>query len=105
MRIQFLTNGNLEMFCSDKKEQTRIKRQFGEQMGTIQSEEEFIREYLEPLGYKQIQPVECGALTSAILITKIAGNETGDVWGGMDYQIKSFIETLANGDVVIWTKG
>lgn len=75
---------------------------------TIESEQRYIRARLgcvhlsatEPLFLKPINPEDCGALTSAPLIT-----DGKDVWGYMDYQVKSFLEELANGREILWLKG
>lgn len=67
---------------------------------TIAAEGTFIREFLAPLGYNEILPEQCGALTSAPLIT-----DGKNVWGFMDYQIKSFIEELLDGNETVWQKG
>ena len=97
MNIQFLTNGNLEMSAT-KKEQRAIKK-IGE-IQSIAAEGTFVEKFLKPIGYEQILPENCGALTSATLIT-----DGKDVWGDMSYQVQSFLEELANGKTVIWTKG
>ena len=97
MNIQFLTNGNLEMSAT-KKERQAIKQL--EEIQSIAAEGTFIEKFLKPIGYEQILPVNCGALTSATLITN-----GKDIWGDMSYQIQSFLENLANGKSVIWTKG
>ena len=62
---------------------------------------EFIKEVLSPMGYHQIQPEDCGALTSAPLIIDSAQN----VYGYMNYAIMSFLEELRDGNTVIWQKG
>ena len=96
MNIQLLLNGNLEMFF-DEDDIPLLKEQFGD---SINAESEFVRQYLEPRGYTEIQPEQCGALTSATLIT-----DGKDVWGDMQYQVQSFIEELIKGNKVIWFKG
>lgn len=98
MNIQLLTNGDIEMSCSNKKERQSIKK-IGQLM-TSKSENEFIKLFLEPIGYKQIKPEDCGALTSASLITN-----GKDVWGDMSYQVQSFLIELVTGNTVTWTKG
>lgn len=73
-----------------------------------ESEQRFIKARLgcvhlsatEPLFLKSIKPEECGALTSAPLIT-----DGKNVWGFMDYQVKSFLQELAEGREIVWVKG
>ena len=97
MFIQILSNGNLEMeLCN--KERRAIKKWKDTQ--SYDAESRFIKTYLSGFGYKQIQPEEVGALTTAPLIT-----DGKDVWGHMDYQIHSFILELMAGEKVEWQKG
>ncbi len=99
MKIIRLINGNLEM--SLEKDLPRFKKDFSPvQLGKSAIESIFIRKWLEPLGYSEIKPEDCGALTSASLIT-----DGKDVWGDMQYQVASFLENLANGKTVVWQKG
>ena len=67
---------------------------------TSAAESKFIDNVLAPMGYWEITPDDCGALTSAPLITN--GSE---VWGFMDYQVTSFLQELAAGKVVKFQKG
>ena len=100
MNIQILMNGNLEMSLT-KKEQRHLKHFFApDELPTSSAELQFVAIFLEPLGYKQILPEECGALTDATLIT-----DGKDVWGDMSYESQSFLEELAKGNKVIWKKG
>ena len=100
MNIRVEANGDMEISCSNKRERTKIARQFIERLQTFRAESEFIHSYLEPIGYKQVKPEDCGALTSASLIT-----DGKDVWGDMQYAVTSFLETLVAGGTVTWTKG
>ena len=103
MNIKLLLNGNLEMSCTNKKEQRALKKEFGfsaTSATSIGAEGSFIRKILEPMGYHSTLPEEHGYLTSAPLITN-----GKDVWGYMDYQVRSFIEELINGNKIIWQKG
>ena len=68
---------------------------------SIEHETQFVRDYLEPIGYKQVKPENIGALTAATLIQ----DKDGDVWGDMDYAVRSFIEELQKGNEVFWRKG
>ncbi len=97
MNVTQLPNGNLKI-TADEKEQKRLKRWTWK--ATPDTEAKFIRIFLNPLGFFQIKAEDCGALTGAVLIQK---NE--DVWGDMNYQVRSFIEDLANGESVTWFKG
>lgn len=78
-------------------------------MQAEESEQRFIKARLgtvclranKPLvHFKAIKPEDCGALTSAPLIT-----DGKDVWGYMDYQVKSFLTELAEGREIVWQKG
>jgi len=97
MNIQTLINGNLEMSAT-KKEQRQFKKNFSHRQSI--SESQFIRDILASYNYTEILPEECGALTSAPLIT-----DGTNVWGYMDYQVRSFIEELYNGNTIIFQKG
>jgi hypothetical protein len=97
MNIRFLTNGDLEMSAT-KKEQQQLKKIA--HPGSQNAESEFVKKYLAPLGYIETYPATHGCLTAATLIT-----DGKDVWGDMQYAITSFIETLAAGGTVTWTKG
>ncbi len=59
----------------------------------------FLAQFLQPM-YQQTSPSSVGALTDAPLIT-----DGVCVWGFMDYQIKSFLEELEDGNEVLWQKG
>ena len=52
------------------------------------------------MGYTEINPEDCGALTSAPLIT-----DGKDVWGYMEYQVQSFLKELLDGKTITWQKG
>jgi hypothetical protein len=98
INIQFLTNGNLEMSIPDKRTRKRVKDMGN--LNTLATEQRFVKHYLEPLGYKEIKPEDCGALTSATLIT-----DGKDVWGDMNYQVYAFLRELVDGNTVTWQKG
>lgn len=100
MRIQLMMNGDLEMSLT-KNEIREFKRQFKHlNIQTSTMERVFVFDWLNPLGYKYVKPEDCGALTSATLIA-----DGKEVWGDMQYQVKSFMETLRDGGTVTWTKG
>lgn len=98
MNIQTLINGDLEMSAT-KKEQKEIKK-IGNLLSTFKSERIFVAKFLEPLGYKRVIPEDIGALTSCTCIT-----DGKNVWGDMQYAVASFLDTLADGGTVTWTKG
>ena len=98
MNIQICTNGNLEMTAVTKADKAAIKR-IGD-IQTSRAESLFIFNCLQSYGYKEIKPEDCGALTSAALIT-----DGKSVWGYMDYQILSFLEELLAGNTITWIKG
>jgi hypothetical protein len=95
--IQLLTNGDLEMSLTPANRQW-VKSRWPELQTTV-SEIFFVQTLLEPMGYRQILPHECGALTDATLIT-----DGKEVWGDMNYQVLSFLEELVNGNKVFWQK-
>lgn len=97
MDIQFCMNGDLEMKLN-KKEQKKLRAKYLNDAGTIVAEQEFIRTHLPQ--YKSIKPEDCGALTDAPLIT-----DGKNVWGYMDYQVKSFLKELIDGNTITWQKG
>ena len=85
-----------------------IRRNF-KPLHSEESEQRFILSVLnmiyscaakKSLRFRPIKPEDCGALTSAPLIT-----DGKDVWGYMDYQVKSFLTELAEGREVVWPKG
>ena len=98
MKIKTLPNGNLEMRASwsDRIHIEIIIRKHGDGMD---GERVFVRRMLP--GYQLVKPEDVGALTSATLIQDKAGN----VYSDMDYQVSSFLQTLAVGKPVIWTCG
>jgi len=107
MIITKLPNGNLEMKPSGNDSYVIANRY--RPMQAEVSEQRFIKNRLgtvhlhagdPPIHFKSIKPEECGALTSAPLIT-----DGTDVWGFMDYAIKSFLEELAAGNTIVWQKG
>jgi len=59
--------------------------------------------------YRQILPDDCGALTDATCICERRGwyhdRQSAEVWADMDYAVKNFLETLAEGGEVVWSKG
>ncbi|HOS15456.1 MAG TPA: hypothetical protein PKX15_00295 [Bacteroidales bacterium] len=74
--------------------------------GEEEAEHLFLSEYLvasntsNGVEYKVTSPEEWGALTSAPMI---AGG--GEVYGYMDYQIKNFLDELAEGNEIEWQRG
>jgi hypothetical protein len=98
MEIIFQSNGNLEMTADILTR--RFIRQLRPMSSEISAEGAFIVEILGPLGFEQVAPEEVGALTSAPIIS----NGT-DVFGFMDYQVRNFLEELANGKTVTWIRG
>ena len=100
MNIQLLMNGDIEMSLSRAKRHHLRKCWTPDELMQRRTEELFVFNYLKPLGYKQILPEECGALTDAVLIT-----DGKTVWGDMSYQVQSFLEELVKGNKVIWKRG
>ena len=103
INIIVLKNGNLEM-TAEVCCREAIKR-----LGNLQqsgNESVFVSEFLgsdntsNEKEYTEVAPEDCGALTSATLIS-----DGRNIYGDMDYQVNSFLETLAAGGKVIWTKG
>jgi hypothetical protein len=107
MLITTLPNGNLKMTPTGNDSYIIINRY--QPLPEIKSEQRYIRNRLAcvflksgqpPTRFKSINPEDCGALTAAPLIT-----DGKDVWGYMDYQVKSFLVELAEGREIIWQKG
>ena len=99
MKISILPNGNLKMECGPVEQKSlkrrgRIENWFNE----TTSERWFIENFLEPEGFEDLEGKV--ALCSAPVIGK-----DGEVWGFMNYCVEAFLETLASGKPVIWTKG
>jgi hypothetical protein len=92
-------NGNLEM-TADILTQKYIRDLRHRSSSEITAEGTFIVEILTPLGFEQVAPEEVGALTSAPIIS-----DGTDIYGYMDYQIRNFLEELANGHSVTWIQG
>lgn len=107
MNITRLPNGNLEM-TADVHDQAWIKDLFRnyDPMTMISMECVFISERLggDPMGdgisYEQVAPEEVGALTGAPLIS-----DGENIYGFMDYQVRNFLDELANGATITWQKG
>ena len=99
MEINPQPNGNLEM-TADVLMREYIRELRRRASSEITAEGTFIVEILGPLGFEQVAPEDVGALTSAPIIS----NGT-DIWGFMDYQIRNFLEELANGKTVTWIHG
>jgi len=99
MEINPQPNGNLEM-SADVLTQEYIRALRCRASSEITAEGTFIVEILGPLGFEQVAPEDVGALTSAPIIS----NGT-DIYGYMDYQIRNFLEELANGKTVTWIHG
>lgn len=51
-------------------------------------------------GFDLVLPEEIGALTSAPIVSY-----NGEIYAYMDYQVKSFLEEMAEGREVTWVKG
>lgn len=97
MIITKISNGNLVMMA-DQKAKTAIKKILKMDLHGDAREAAFLT-YLMPT-YQQTAPCSVGCLTEAPLIT-----DGTNVWGYMDYQVTSFLEELADGKEVVWTKG
>jgi hypothetical protein len=99
MQINRQSNGNLKM-TADILTHDYIRELRRHSSSEITAEGTFIVEILGPLGFEQVAPEDVGALTSAPIIS----NGT-DIYGFMDYQIRNFLEELANGNAVEWIRG
>lgn len=98
MNIEKLPNGNLKLRL-DGAEAALVRALCHEPQSSA-DESKFIQAFLEPPGFREIKPEQCGALTDAPLI--IRGTE---VWGFMDYQVTSFLVELLAGYSVEWQSG
>ena len=83
-----------------KREQGAIRRM--KEIQTSAAESRFIKSYIAPcgMGYKEIKPEDCGALTDAPIIT-----DGKNVWGFMRYQVESLLVELAAGREIEWQRG
>jgi len=105
MNIRILPNGDLAMSADEWIRKTiQNLRQISS--SEIMAESIFISEMLGSSNtsnekeYEQTTPDAVGALTSAPIIS-----DGDNVYGYMDYQIKNFLEELAEGKEIIWQKG
>jgi hypothetical protein len=62
------------------------------------SERWFIENFIEPMGYENLED-------QVVLFSGPVIGKDGEVWGFMNYCFEAFLETLASGKPVIWTKG
>lgn len=93
-------NGNLVMRMNTKTGTRRLKTILKRHGATVTAEIQFVYEFLAAYNLRTVKPEQVGALTSAPLITNGA-----NVWGFMDYQIRSFLTELAEGKAVEWQNG
>lgn len=101
MRIEAQANGDLVMQCEDINERRSLLEDYTKWVPwSITAEQAFVRMWLEDKGYEEVKPEEVGALTGATCIRK--GDE---VWGDMNYQVRSFVQDLILGKVVRWQRG
>ena len=99
MNITKLSNGNLQMEANSK-ERAFIRFLFTmRELNGYAQEAAFLAQFLRPT-YQQTAPCSVGSLTDAPLIT-----DGIDTWGFMDYQVESFLHTLADSQTVTWIKG
>lgn len=93
----------MEADCNERED---IKRLLADTVLTpISMESIFIAENLiDPMGdgvdYQQVQPEEVGALTGAPIIS-----DGDNIYGYMQYAVTNFLDELAAGREIIWTKG
>ena len=89
MNIQYHTNGNLEMIPTTRD--IRAIKRLKKAVGTgYQGEADFIEQFLEPKGFRQVTPESIGALTDAACIQ----DKDGKTYANMNYQIQSFMEEM-----------
>lgn len=103
IKIRFDNAGNLIMTAKDEGvdfAQESYDYAMMEYRSIVSAEDEFLEEAIYPLGFEWVRPEDVGALTKAPLI-----GMDDEVWGYMDYQIKSFIEDLMQGKPAFWTRG
>lgn len=90
------TNGCL-ILTADIQDRRAIRRLIAEEGTTITAEYDALDGLLANSELEWIQPEEVGALTSApILGLRKDNGEVEAAWGFMDYQVRSFLEDLAN---------
>lgn len=93
-------NGNLLIRINGKRPLRQLERILRIHGPTETAEKEFVFQFLGAWNLMQEKPENVGALTSAPLVT-----DGVNVWGFMDYQIRSFLTELAEGKTVEWQKG
>lgn len=97
MTITRLDSGNLAI-TSEPEEREEIRSMMNQKGITpLGAEVRFINQVLR---FRFVFPEQVGALTDAPLMT-----DGQNVYGYMNYQIRSFMEELANGQEVIFQKG
>lgn len=99
MKINRLPNGNLEMSLNFAE-----RAYWAEQKDSSDYESELENAFIEELsgeGFYRAWPEDFGCLTDAPMIQ----NSDGEVWGYMNYAVRSFMEELINGESVVWQRG
>ena len=92
--------GNL-ILSAVPSERPRLRRLGNWSPCSYEAEAAFVRDYLEPQGFKQVKPEDVGALTSGLLVQ----NAAGQIFWNERYQVESFIEELIKGNSVEFVKG
>jgi hypothetical protein len=100
MDYQFDHHGNLLMI-PDANDSTDIKGLLADPTKHgYDSPINLEKAWLVEQGFEIVNPEDVGALTSATLIS-----DGTDIYGDMQYAVKSFLEELSLGNTVTWTKG
>jgi hypothetical protein len=98
MNVQLLTNGNLELVPTPETKRM-IKALRKTEANEYAVEAAVLTHFLHPK-YEVTSPASVGALTSATLLT-----DGKNVYGDMNYQVESFLDTMLMGQSVIFQKG
>jgi hypothetical protein len=109
MNIRYDKAGNIIMWCDDGNERSDLVSLSQQADSPLDAERMFFTEagitFYEVEADKDIEfeivsPESCGALTAATLIS-----DGKNIYGDMEYQVRSFIADLTAGREVFWTKG
>ena len=109
MNIRYDKAGNIVMWCDDVNERHDLVCLSQQANSPLDAERMFFTEagitfYKMPEGeeveFETVTPESCGALTAATLIS-----DGENIYGDMEYAVRSFIADLTAGREVFWTKG
>ncbi len=97
MTITRLDNGNLQITAAREERPVIAAMTKEKGLTPLGVETRFINRVLR---FRAVRPEDVGALTDAPLMT-----DGKNVYGYMDYQVKSFMDELAAGNEIVFQKG